>query len=85
MNDPKQEVSLTGSSTQAAAGTKKVEKIRSSRYEWESKSGEGENSTPGAKTARRSLLATMAGWLRKIWPANRSFFDKDDDATPSAA
>jgi hypothetical protein len=79
MNDPKQEVSLTGGSTQATAGTKKVERIRSSRYEWESKSGESENSTSGAKTNRRSLLAMIAGWLRKGWPANRS------DATPSAA
>ncbi|HKD81466.1 MAG TPA: hypothetical protein VKH81_17365 [Candidatus Angelobacter sp.] len=84
MNEPKQEAPSNTTSPQAAAGAKRAQKIRSSRYEWENKSGEGEPA-PETKATRQSLLTTVVGWLKKFRLANRSFFDKDDDATASAA
>jgi hypothetical protein len=62
--------------------------VRSSRYEWESKSNNENEKAAGA--SRRSLLASAKAWLRKLFAGdrgdgNRSFFDNDDDASPSAA
>jgi hypothetical protein len=86
MNEPKNETPV-----QAAPGpAAKAQKVRSSRYEWESKSN-NENEKAGASAAsRRSLLASAKAVLRKFFsgdrgPGNRSFFDNDDDASPSAA
>jgi hypothetical protein len=83
MNDPKQE-KPGAASGQAASGAKKVEKVQSSRYEWESKSTEGE-APPRSKAARPSLMTSLRAWLKKVFTGNRDFFDKDDDPTPSAA
>jgi hypothetical protein len=89
MNEPKNETPNVP--VQAAPGpAAKAQKVRSSRYEWESKSN-NENEKAGASTAsRRSLLASAKAVLRKFFsgdrgPGNRSFFDNDDDASPSAA
>jgi len=79
MNDRKEETHNAGP-VKAAAG-KKAEKVRSSRFEWEAKSGEPDR--PPAKPARGALMAKLGAWLKKL--SARNFFDKDDDATPSAA
>ena len=88
MNAPKNEAPNVP--VQAAQGpAAKAQKVRSSRYEWEGKSNnENEKSASGA--SRRSLLASAKAWLRKLFSGdrrdgNRSFFDNDDDASPSAA
>jgi hypothetical protein len=79
MNERKEETRNAGPAE--AAASKKAEKVRSSRYEWERKSGEPDR--PPAKPAQGSLMAALAAWLKKLAALN--FFDKDDDATPSAA
>src|SRR5438270_3456787 len=84
MKDPKQETPSSGRA-QAAAGATRAEKVRSSRYEWEGKSGENENPAPKTKAARGSLWTSFAIWLKRLFSWERDFFDKDDDATPSAA
>ena len=87
MNEPKQEAPKVP--VQAAQGpAAKAQKVRSSRYEWESKSNNENEKAAGA--SRRSLLASAKAWLRKLFAGdrgdgNRSFFDNDDDASPSAA
>jgi len=87
MNEPKQETPKVP--VQAAPGpAAKAQKVRSSRYEWESKSNNENEKAAGA--SRRSLLASAKAWLRKLFAGdrgdgNRSFFDNDDDASPSAA
>jgi hypothetical protein len=87
MNEPKQETPKVP--VQAAPGpAAKAQKVRSSRYEWESKSSNENEKAAGA--SRRSLLASAKAWLRKLFAGdrgdgNRSFFDNDDDASPSAA
>jgi hypothetical protein len=87
MNEPKQETPKVP--VQAAPGpAAKAQKVRSSRYEWESKSNNENEKAAGA--SRRSLLASAKAWLRKLLAGdrgdgNRSFFDNDDDASPSAA
>jgi len=81
MNDRKEETHNAGPTPAAADTAKKAEKVHSSRYEWEGKSGETDH--PPAKAARGSLMAALRAWLRKL--ASLVFFDKDDDATPSAA
>ncbi|HEY4678060.1 MAG TPA: hypothetical protein VIJ01_12900 [Candidatus Angelobacter sp.] len=90
MNEPKQETPNVP--VQAAPGpVGKAQKVRSSRYEWEGKSGNEKDKAAGAAGAsRRSLLASARAMLRKLFsgdrvPDNRSFFDNDDDASPSAA
>ena len=85
MNDKKQEPQVSGNDpAQLPAGTKRAEKVRSSRFEWETKSET--DSGYGKSTARqRSLLVSLAGRLAKLFFGSRDFFDKDDDATPSAA
>ena len=84
MKDPKQETSSAASAKAQSASAKKVEKVRSSRYEWEAKTEE--NSVPPKfKTAKSSLMASIVAWLKKFFTGSRDFFDKDDDATPSAA
>lgn len=88
MNEPKNEtqnVPVQAGQRPAA----KAQKVRSSRYEWEGKSG-NENDKAASSGARRSLLASARAILRKFFSANRgtgnrSFFDNDDDASPSAA
>jgi hypothetical protein len=90
MNEPKNETpSVPGQAAERPAA--KAQKVRSSRYEWESKSNNENEKAAGASAAsRRSLLASAKALLRKFFsgdrgPRNRSFFDNDDDASPSAA
>jgi hypothetical protein len=84
MRDPKQEApAIPGQAVSAAPA--KAEKVRSSRYEWESKPGDHEPPAPQSKSARNSLLTGLVTWLKKLFSTDRNFFDKDDDATPSAA
>jgi hypothetical protein len=85
MNEPKKEspnVPVQG--TRGPAG--KVQKVRSSRYEWESKSNnENERAAGASGASRRSLLYSARAMLRKFFSGSRGFFDNDDDASPSAA
>jgi hypothetical protein len=81
MNDPKQEASSASPANAAPAEAKGAEKVRSSRYEWERAAGDKENRAPGTRAARS--LMTWTAWLKKFF--SWDFFDKDDDATPSAA
>jgi hypothetical protein len=90
MNEPKQETPIVP--VQAAHGpAAKAQKVRSSRYEWESKSSnENEKAAGPPSASRRSLLAFAKAILKKLFAGdrgtgNRSFFDNDDDASPSAA
>jgi len=90
MNEPKQDSPIVP--VQAGQGpAAKAQKVRSSRYEWESKSNNENEKAAGASGAsRRSLLASARAMLRKFFSrdrgtGNRSFFDNDDDASPSAA
>jgi len=90
MNEPKNETSNVP--IQATPGpAARAQKVRSSRYEWESKgSNENEKAAGASGTSRRSLLASARAVLRKFFSGNRgtgnrSFFDNDDDASPSAA
>ena len=84
MNEPKNQTpNVSVQAAQSPAGN--AQKVRSSRYEWESKSN-NENEKAGASGAsRRSLLASARAMLRKFFSGNRGFFDNDDDASPSAA
>ena len=83
MNEPKNETQNVP--VQAGQGpAAKVQKVRSSRYEWEGKSG-NENEKAASSGARRSLLDSAKAILRKFFSGNRGFFDNDDDASPSAA
>ena len=83
MNEPKQE--KPSDPVQAAQGpAAKAQKVRSSRYEWEGKSG-NDNEKAAASGSRRSLLDSAKAILRKFFSGNRGFFDNDDDASPSAA
>ena len=90
MNEPKNETQNVP--VQAAHGPAgKAQKVRSSRYEWESKSGnENEKAAGASGVSRRSLLASARAMLKNLFSGNRgtrnrSFFDNDDDASPSAA
>lgn len=83
MKDPQEERPSADSAQ--ASGAKRAEKVRSSRYEWEGQSGENEKPAPGTKVARNSLMTSLGAWLKKLFSWDRDFFDKDDDATPSAA
>ncbi|HEX4602920.1 MAG TPA: hypothetical protein VH724_02930 [Candidatus Angelobacter sp.] len=80
MTDPKRET-LRAAPSEAAPTAKKV---RSSRYEWENKSGESEPK-PDARPPQRSLLAALGAGVKKFFSAGRGLFDNDDDASPSAA
>jgi hypothetical protein len=87
MNEPKSQTpNVPVQAAQSPAG--KAQKVRSSRYEWESKSNNENEKAAGA--SRRSLLGSAKAMLRKFFSGNRgqdsrSFFDNDDDASPSAA
>jgi hypothetical protein len=87
MNEPKNETPNVP--VHAAQGpAAKAQKVRSSRYEWEGKSNNENEKAAGA--SRRSLLASAKALLGKLFSGNRgtgdrSFFDNDDDASPSAA
>jgi hypothetical protein len=84
MKDKKQEPQASGSGpTQSPASPRRAEKIRSSRFEWEARSGEPDNMGVEPNAARRSLMASFAGWLTKLFSGSRDVFD--NDATPSAA
>jgi hypothetical protein len=85
MRDPKQEAPAIPGQAVSAAPANNAEKVRSSRYEWESKAGDHETPAPQSKPVRNSLLAWLVMWLKKMFSTDRNFFDKDDDATPSAA
>ena len=90
MNEPKQETPIVPLPAAQGAVTK-AQKVRSSRYEWESKSNNENDKAAGASGAsRRSLFDSAKAMLRKFFSGNRgertrSFFDNDDDASPSAA
>ena len=85
MNEPKNEAPQV--TIQAVPGPAvKAQKVRSSRYEWESKSNNENEKAAGASGApRRSLLESAKAMLRKFFSGSRGFFDNDDDASPSAA
>lgn len=91
MNQPKNESpNVPVQASHGPAG--KVQKVRSSRYEWEGKSSnENENAAGAATASGRSLLAPVKAFLKKLFAGNRgtqdrrNFFDNDDDASPSAA
>ena len=90
INEPKKE--QPNVPVQAGQGrSTKAEKVRSSRYEWEGRSSNENEKAAGASGAsRRSLLASAKALLKKLFsgdrgPGKRSFFDNDDDASPSAA
>jgi hypothetical protein len=90
MNEPKSQTpNVPVQAAQSPAG--KAQKVRSSRYEWESKSNnENEKASGASGVSRRSLLASARAMLRNLFSGNRgqdnrSFFDNDDDASPSAA
>jgi len=85
MKDKKDEPRVSGNSPAQAPAAKRVEKIRSSRFEWEANSGETDNQRGEPNAARRSLMASLAGWLTKLFSGRRDFFDQDDDASPSPA
>lgn len=89
MNEPKSEtpnVPVQGNHRPAS----KAQKVRSSRYEWEATASNENESAAGASASRHSLLSSVTALLKKIFQGNRgcdnrSFFDNDDDASPSAA
>ena len=85
MNEPKNEAPQV--TIQATPGPAvKAQKVRSSRYEWETKSNsENEKAAGVSGASRRSLLDSARALLRKFFSGNRGFFDNDDDASPSAA
>jgi hypothetical protein len=90
MNEPKNETPNVP--VQADSGpVSKAQKVRSSRYEWEGKgSNENEKAAGVSVASRRSLLASAGSLLKKFFSGdrrsgNRSFFDRDDDPSPSAA
>jgi hypothetical protein len=85
MNEPKNEAPQIAIQT-APGPLTKAQKVRSSRYEWESKSNSENEKADGASGAsRRSLLDSAKAMLRKFFSGSRGFFDNDDDASPSAA
>ena len=87
MNEPKNEVPQVTIQAVPSPAVK-AQKVRSSRYEWESKSNSESEKAAGA--SRRSLLGSAKAMFRKFFSGSRgertrSFFDNDDDASPSAA
>jgi hypothetical protein len=80
MSDLKKEVPHDGTGSAPAA-----KKVRSSRYEWESKSSENENKPGASKTPQRSLMTALGAWVKKLFFGGRDLFGNDDDASPSAA
>ena len=80
--DPKHEEL---SKSPAEGGVRNAEKVRSSRYEWENRAGENETPPPRARAARESLKESLRAWVARFFLSRRTAFDKDDDATPSAA
>jgi hypothetical protein len=74
-----------------------AKKVRSSRYEWESKSGENEHNPNATGTSlsqrslaqrsssQRSLLASLGALIKRFFFGGRDMFDNDDDPSPSAA
>lgn len=85
MNEPKNEAPSAAPVQTAPGAATKVQKVRSSRYEWEHKPNENEKATAASKASRPSLMASFGVWLKKFFSAGRGFFDNDDDASPSAA
>jgi hypothetical protein len=88
-HDPRNEPNVPIQANHGPVG--KAQKVRSSRYEWEGKSNTENEKAAGASSAsRRSLLVSIKAVL-KFFAGNRgtedrrSFFDNDDDASPSAA
>ncbi|MGC2694429.1 MAG: hypothetical protein WA738_01425, partial [Candidatus Angelobacter sp.] len=75
-----------GGPAQSPEGTSKnAERVRSSRYEWESRSDGSDNSSAAATASGASLMAYLGRWWKKLFSGDRGFFDNDDDPTPSAA
>jgi hypothetical protein len=84
MNEPKNDLPKTNAAPAGGPATN-AEKVRSSRYEWEKNGNENDRTASGSGVAGKSLLSSVRNWLKKLFSANHSFFDNDDDATPSAA
>jgi len=61
----------------------KPQKVRSSRFEWEKDQSGPDRAVPAPH--RRSLVRALKSWIARIFATDRSFFDNDDDASPSAA
>jgi len=85
MNDAKKDVSGTGGLNAAPDTVAAAKKVRSSRYEWESKSNENEPQPDAQAAGQRSLLAAIGKWIKRFFLGDRDLFDNDDDASPSAA
>lgn len=84
MNDAKKDMSVSGE-LKAAPDTAGAKKVRSSRYEWESRSSENEHQPGAPATGQRSLFASVGRWMKRTFLGDRDLFDNDDDASPSAA
>jgi hypothetical protein len=84
MSDRKKDQPVVGPSPSAPA-TARAEKVRSSRYEWENRNGDNEKPPADSKQPKESVMASFTNWLRKLFSGENGLFDKDDDATPSAA
>lgn len=85
MNETRNQQANTGQPQEVAGASSKAEKVRSSRYEWESKSEDGGKSAAAGKMPGKSLMVSLGKWLKKLFTDGRGVFDNDDDATPSAA
>lgn len=85
MKDSKHETPAAPGQAVSAVPPQKAEKVRSSRYEWESKAGDNQPPAPIGKNARGSLMSFPLAWLKRLFSLDRNFFDNDDDATPSTA
>lgn len=83
MNEPKDKSLSAGPAQGPSGSAKNAEKVRSSRYEWEDKSDAQEPA--GSRPSHSSLMTALAAWVKKFFSFSRDYFDKDDDATPSAA
>ena len=89
-NEPKNETPIASPVQAAPGAATNAEKVRSSRYEWEGRNNETEKPSGVSNASRKSLLASVKAFLKKLLPGdrdpgNRGFFDNDDDASPSAA
>ncbi len=63
-------------------------KVRSTRYDWAHDLPPAESTEPGKQdkiATRSSLWQRALAWLRDLFRAGRSPFDRDDDPDPMAA
>jgi len=84
MNERKNETPSATPIQAAPGAATKVQKVRSSRYEWEHKPNENEKAAAASQASMGSLVASFRAWLKKLFSSDRGFFDNDDDPSPSA-